>query len=83
MLLQIRFIFDLINIHIDNITYFYVIAALMSINGFLLINCVGILYSSLLGLIMLLLTCYMLARANVISVCNEVDFQHAVNVSIV
>ena len=64
----------------DNITYYYVIAALMSVNAFLLINCVGILYSSLLGLIMLLLTCYMFAQANVMSVCNDVDFQHAVNV---
>ena len=61
LLLHILFIFDLINIYMDNITYYYVIAALMSINAFLLINCVGILYSSLLGLIMLLLTCYMFA----------------------
>ena len=74
LLLHIRFIFDLINIYMDNITYFYVIAALMSIDAFLLINCVGFLYSSLLGLIMVLLTCYMFARVNVISVCNKVDF---------
>ena len=80
LLLHIRFIFDLINIYMDNIIYFYVIAALMSINAFLLINCVGFLYSSLLGLIMVLLTCYMFARVNVFSVCNKVDFQHAVNV---
>ena len=61
LLLHILFIFDLINIYMDNITYYYVIAALMSINAFLLINCVGILYSSLLGLIVLLVTCYMFA----------------------
>ena len=49
LLLDVLFIFDLINIYMDNITYYYVIAALMSINAFLL------------GLIMLLLTCYMFA----------------------
>ena len=54
----------------------------MPINAFLLIklNCVGFLYSPLLGLIMLLLTCFMFAQANVMSVCNDVDFQHVVNV---
>lgn len=64
----------------DNITYYYVIDAPMSINDILLINCVVSLCSSLLELIMLLLTCYMFARAKIISVCNDVDFQQAVNV---
>ena len=49
LLLDILFIFDLIDIYMDNITYYYVIAVLMSINAFVL------------GLIMLLLTCYMFA----------------------
>ena len=79
LLLHILFIFDLISISMDNITYYFVITALTSINAFLLINCVGFLYSSLLGLIMLLLICYMFARANVISVCKDVNFRHAVN----
>ena len=80
LLLHILFIFGLINIYMDNITSYYVINALMSINAILLINCVVSLYSSLLELIMLLLTCYMFAQANVISICNDVVFQHAANV---
>ena len=79
LLLHILFIFDLISISMDNITYYFVITALTSINAFLLINYVGFLYSSLLGLIMLLLICYMFTRANVISVCKDVNFRHAVN----
>ena len=78
MLLHILFIFDLISISMDN-NITFVITALTSINAFLLINCVGFLYSSLLGLMMLLLICYMFARANVITVCKDVNFRHAVN----
>ena len=54
----------------------------MSINAFLLMNWVGCLCSSLLGLIMLLLTCYMFAQANVISDCNDVHFKDVISVHV-
>ena len=62
---------DLINAYMANAIYLYVIVTLMSIQATLVFEELTFLFSILLALLLLLLTCFMFAQVNVNLFCDD------------
>lgn len=62
---------DQINAYMANATYLYVILTLMSIQATLVFEELNCLFSILLALLLLLLTCFMFAQANINLFCDD------------
>ena len=71
LLLLLLFMIDLINAYMANAIYLYVIVTLMSIQATLVFEELTFLFSILLALLLLLLTCFMFAQANVNIFCDD------------
>ena len=84
LLLLLLFMIYLINVYMANATYLYVIITLMSIQATLVFEELTCLFSKLLALLLLLLTCFMFAQVNVNFFCDDsnslIAMSHAVHV---
>ena len=71
LLLLLLFMIDLINAYMANAIYLHVINTLMSIQATLIFEELTCLFSVLLALLLLLLTCFMFAQVNVNRFCGD------------
>ena len=71
LLLLVLFLIDLLRAYMENTLYVYVIYALILIQATLVFEEIICLFSSFLALLMMLLTCSMLAQVNVRSFCGD------------